>query len=444
METLARDSKLVIGMVGLPARGKTYISRKITRYLNWLGFKCAVFNIGEYRRTICGTKECTANFFDPANGEAVKARNECANMALDDLIKYLKEGGDVAIYDGTNTTIDRRKMVKDVLDEKLENHTLMWIESICNDDKIIETNIRMTKLSSPDYRDVDSETATKDFRQRIEEYRKRYEEVTKEGDGEDTSFIKLYDVGHQFNMNNIAGYIESKIVSFLMNLHITPRPIYFTRHGQSLFNIEDRVGGDPDLSERGMKYAGRLGKFFEEEFERGRINHQTKILTSTLKRAVTTAGHLKFGPSFVSLKLLDELNAGVCDGLTYEDITEKFPIEIKERKNDKLHYRYPRGESYLDVIQRIEPIIFEIERSKEPVIVVAHQAIIRCLYAYFSKHDIVEIPYISIPLHTVIKLIPGTYYAHETNYKVDVDTGNIEEVNVVDYTLIEDYRSVRA
>lgn len=37
-------------MVGLPARGKTYISRKICRYLNWLGFKSRVFNIGNYRR----------------------------------------------------------------------------------------------------------------------------------------------------------------------------------------------------------------------------------------------------------------------------------------------------------------------------------------------------------------------------------------------------------
>jgi len=444
METLARDSKIVIGMVGLPARGKTYISRKIARYLNWLGVKCSVFNIGEYRRMNCGTKECTADFFDPANDEAVKARNDCANMALSDLIKFLNEGGDVAIYDGTNTSVERRKMVKELLNEKLPAHSLMWIESLCNDDKIIETNIRITKLSSPDYKDVDSDIATQDFRQRIEQYKKIYEELTKEGDGEDTSFIKLYDVGSQFMMNNITGYIESKVVSFLMNLHITPRPIYFTRHGESLFNIENRVGGDPDLSERGYKYAERLGRFFKEEKERGKLNERTNILTSTLKRAMTTANSIDIGKKPLYLKALDELSAGVCDGMTYEEIAEKFPIEVKERKSDKLNYRYPRGESYLDVIQRIEPIIFEIERSKEPVVVVAHQAIIRCLYAYFSKHEIREIPYISIPLHVVIKLIPGTYNAHETNFKIDVEKGDIEEVNVVDYSLIEDYRSVRA
>jgi len=229
-----------------------------------------------------------------------------------------------------------------------------------------------------------------------------------------------------------------------MNLHITPRPIYFTRHGESLFNIEDRIGGDPDLSERGYKYAQRLSQFFKDEQVCGNITKQTKILTSTLKRAVITANLIDIEVKPVYLKALDELNAGFCDGMTYEEIAVKFPIEIKERKSDKLNYRYPRGESYLDVIQRIEPIIFEIERSKAPVIVVAHQAIIRCLYAYFSKHEIKEIPYISIPLHTVIKLIPGTYFAHETNFKVDVESGFIKEVNVIKYSLIEDYRSVKA
>lgn len=45
---------------------------------------------------------------------------------------------------------------------------------------------------------------------------------------------------------------------------------------------------------------------------------------------------------------------------------------FKQRNINKLTYRYPRGESYLDLISRIEPILYEIERSKEPVVVIAH------------------------------------------------------------------------
>ena len=47
--------------------------------------------------------------------------------------------------------------------------------------------------------------------------------------------------------------------------------------------------------------------------------------------------------------------------------------------------RYPSGESYMDVIQRLEPVIIEIERERECVCVVAHQAILRALYGYFMK-----------------------------------------------------------
>ena len=39
-----------ICMVGLPARGKTYIGTKLARYLRWCGLNVRVFNVGEYRR----------------------------------------------------------------------------------------------------------------------------------------------------------------------------------------------------------------------------------------------------------------------------------------------------------------------------------------------------------------------------------------------------------
>jgi len=51
------NDKLVIGMVGLPARGKTYVAWKLSRYLNWLGIRTRVFNIGEYRRHLVGASE---------------------------------------------------------------------------------------------------------------------------------------------------------------------------------------------------------------------------------------------------------------------------------------------------------------------------------------------------------------------------------------------------
>lgn len=64
---------------------------------------------------------------------------------------------------------------------------------------------------------------------------------------------------------------------------------------------------------------------------------------------------------------LDELYAGIFDGMTYKEIEEVAPAEFTERKKNKLSYRYPRGESYLDVISRLDTLIHELERQEDPV-----------------------------------------------------------------------------
>lgn len=38
--------------------------------------------------------------------------------------------------------------------------------------------------------------------------------------------------------------------------------MYFSRHGESEFNVVDRIGGDSSLSPRGRQYARSLGRFF--------------------------------------------------------------------------------------------------------------------------------------------------------------------------------------
>lgn len=85
---MEQNEKIVIAMVGLPARGKSYIGRKLARYLNWAGLKAKVFNIGMYRRVIIGV-DCNSSFFDQKNIEAVKAREVCATEAISDLAQYL-------------------------------------------------------------------------------------------------------------------------------------------------------------------------------------------------------------------------------------------------------------------------------------------------------------------------------------------------------------------
>ena len=109
---------------------------------------------------------------------------------------------------------------------------------------------------------------------------------------------------------------------------------------------------------------------------------------------------------------------GVCDGMTYEEVKEKMPEEFHARSKDKLRYRYPRGESYEDLIRRIEPAIIELERQRKAVLIIAHRAVLRCLYAYFTNLPREEVPHISVPLHTVIKLTPHAYGTNESRFQL--------------------------
>jgi len=387
--------KLAFVMVGLPARGKTFIARKMARYLSWLGYSTKVFNVGTYRRARLGSRH-HHSFFDPENESTRSARREVALAALDDMLVFLDGGGDIGIYDATNNTRERRALVSG----RCASHNLevVFFESICNDLAIVEANIRATKARSPDYEGVPEEQAVLDFRLRIAHYDREYQEVT-ENEG---PFVKIIDAGRKMAIHRIHGYVLTRVVHFLLNLHVQPRSVWLTRHGESSFNVVGRIGGDAPLSDAGRLYGRELATVVRE-----RIGEHVAVWTSTLRRTTETAELL--GLPFQAWRALDEIDAGVCDGMTYAEIASAMPQEYGARAADKFRYRYPRGESYQDVIQRLEPVIFEIERERAPVLIIGHQAVLRALYAYMMDMPPQECPFVSLPLHAVMELEPTAY-----------------------------------
>ncbi|MQI72069.1 fructose-2,6-bisphosphatase, partial [Escherichia coli] len=117
-----------------------------------------------------------------------------------------------------------------------------------------------------------------DFKNRIANYEKVYETV------EEGSYIKMIDMasghGGQIQVNNISGYIPGRILFFLVNTHLTPRPILLTRHGESQANVRGRIGGDTALSEAGERYKKKLANFVEKRLKSERA---ASIWTSTLQ-----------------------------------------------------------------------------------------------------------------------------------------------------------------
>ncbi|KAM0931278.1 hypothetical protein ACQ4PT_000348 [Festuca glaucescens] len=342
------DRKLVIVLVGLPARGKTFTAAKLTRYLRWLGHETKHFNVGKYRRLKHGTNQ-TADFFRGDNKEGVEARNEVAALAMEDMLSWMEEGGQVGICDATNSTRNRRNMLMKMAEGKCK---IIFVETICNDQDVLERNIRLKVQQSPDYAEqTDFEAGVRDFKERLAYYEKVYEPV------EEGSYIKMIDM-----VSGNGGQLQ-------VNCHLTPRPILLTRHGESLDNVEGRIGGDSSLSEAGQIYSRKLASFVEKRLKSERT---ASIWTSTLQRTILTA-HPIIGFPKIQWRALDEINAGVCDGMTYEEVKKNKPEDYESRRKDKLRYRHPRGESYLNVIQRLEPVIIELERQRSPVVVIAHQ-----------------------------------------------------------------------
>ncbi|KZT66865.1 bifunctional 6-phosphofructo-2-kinase/fructose-2,6-bisphosphate 2-phosphatase [Daedalea quercina L-15889] len=411
------EAKIVVATVGLPARGKSYLSNKLMRYLKWLEYDVKVFNVGQLRRSrarqramTSGQREShTAEYFSHSNEQATRLRDKLAEDSLEMLIQWLKDGGNVGIHDATNSTHSRRdKIQQRVAREK--GFTVIFLESICDDPALIAANVAL-KVSSgdPDYKDMSPEEAKADFLRRIRAYEQVYETITEPG----ISYLKIINVGNQVVMNHIRGYLQSRIAFYLMNLHLKPRSIFMSRHGESQFNLEGKIGGDAPLSERGQAYAEALPGLIKDNIGDAPLT----VWTSTLQRTIQTAQALPY--TKLTWKSLDELDAGVCDGMTYEEIEQAYPEDFANRDEDKFNYRYRGGESYRDVVVRLEPVIMELERQ-ENILIIGHQAILRCLYAYFHNFPHADLPYIKIPLHTVIKLTPKAYGCDEERYTLPI------------------------
>lgn len=195
------------------------------RYLRWLDIPAETFNVGNYRRN--DAPQPSADFFDTNNSEGERKRRAAAEAAVADMLKWFRNGGVVGILDATNSTKERRKWVMDTV--AAAGVDVIFVESKCDDQALILANIRDVKTSSPDYKGKDPEAAAQDFENRIRNYEKVYKSINEDGDEDQLTYLKIMDVGKQVIINRIRDYLQSRIVYYLMNLHIRPRTVWLSR-----------------------------------------------------------------------------------------------------------------------------------------------------------------------------------------------------------------------
>jgi 6-phosphofructo-2-kinase/fructose-2,6-biphosphatase 1 len=237
------STRLVIVLVGLPARGKSFVARKLQNFITWNGHHCKIFNVGKYRRQAYAERTesngaCDANFFDSKNAEAAALREKVAEIALQDMLRWLddddsdsdhgeneKKSPDVstltddaprpqriAIFDATNSTKKRRKWVL----EQCSSPQLrpgkptgcVFVESVCDDAELLLENFRFKISNSPDYKGMSHEAALIDLQNRVRKYEEQYETI----DDDSLSYIKIFNLSTKILVNHIYGRMSKTIV----------------------------------------------------------------------------------------------------------------------------------------------------------------------------------------------------------------------------------------
>ena len=265
----AVSERIVIAMVGLPARGKSFISKAILRYLIFLGVACKLFNAGNKRRDK-GKAGADASFFDPNNKSAQEQKEQMAMETLMDLLDWLsaQRGLACGLFDATNTTVARRRAVIERCAKATPAVTLIFLESECNDESILRANYEL-KLTNDDYKkattDAERQAARDDFMGRVRAYEKVYEPISDaEADAIDATpelpplrYMKIVDAGKKVVVSQCDGdsFVCRWVVQLMHSVHLSPRRVHIVLCGQSCNDAEQIRGGDSMLSEAGLTFG---------------------------------------------------------------------------------------------------------------------------------------------------------------------------------------------
>ena len=127
------------------------------------------------------------------------------------------------------------------------------------------------------------------------------------------------------------------------------------------------------------------------------------IFTSEKKRTIETAEpvrDLQGNCGIIPLREFNEIDSGVCECMSYEEIRKMMPRVYMARKKDKYNYIYPEGEGYASMEARIERGIKKalyLSSSSQNIMIVGHSAVNRMILSHFLYRRKDDVPFTYIP-----------------------------------------------
>jgi len=378
--------KLYIVMVGLPARGKSTIATKLKDHLNHDGIRTKTFNNGDLRRKLSLKDTSYAGFYDPEYREGVAIREKIAILNLKRARNYLGRTGQVSILDATNVSLERRRKIISMLPD----YPVLFIECINEDRKILKASVQR-KITLPEFSHLSREAAIQSFKKRISYYQSIYTPVESE-----RNFVKLDSLNNRIRKEELLDEIPyyDRIRDFLVT--DTVKNLYLVRHGETFYNLENRIGGDSVLTENGKAQAKALAQYFSSK-------KLPVIFTSEKKRTIQTAVPIKGLQEKCAIFPLEEFNeidGGECECMSYEEIREKMPHISLARKEDKYNYSYPGGEGYASMKKRVDRGIKKalyLSNNSKDIMIIGHRAVNRMILSHFLYRRLEDVPYIYVP-----------------------------------------------
>ena len=383
MET---TKKLYIVMVGLPARGKSTIANKLRENLVKDHIKTRIFNNGDLRRKLSPEDTSYPEFYDPHNRQGVALREKIALINIGRAIQYLKGAGHVAILDATNVSARRRKRTA----EMLNDHPVLFIECINQDEEILKASIDR-KVSLPEFRHLGKEAAIQSFCQRIRYYESIYTHVKKE-----RNLVRLDSLYNKILHEEISDDIPYYDLIRDLVVADTVKNLFLIRHGETYFNLENRIGGNSGLTENGKSQARALARYF-------RNRKIPVIFTSKKKRTIQTAFPImqqQQNCAVIPLAEFNEIDSGACERMSYAEIRDRMPDIYSARKHNKYSYIYPQGEGYASMKERVDKGIKKalyLSSNPQNIMIVGHRAVNRMILSHFLYRREEDVPYIYVP-----------------------------------------------
>lgn len=383
---IMNNKSLYIVMVGLPARGKSTIARKLKENLARDHIKTRIFNNGDLRRKLVNEDTSSPEFYNPKNSYGLAVREQIAVKNINRAKSFINGGGQVAILDATNVSLKRRGKIVQLI----PNQPLLFIECTNDDEEILKASIEK-KVAFPEFNHLSRVVAIQSFHERINYYCGIYTSLKNE-----RNFIKLNSLYNKISKEEITDEIPyyDRIRDFLVT--DTIKNLFLIRHGETYFNLQNRIGGNSSLTENGKTQAETLARFFQKR----KIPY---IFTSQKKRTIQTAAPIKELQENCAIIPLDEFNeidSGVCECMSYEEIREKIPQVYMARKKNKYSYIYPEGEGYVSMKERVDRGIKKaiyLSANSENIMIIGHRAANRMILSHFLFRRKEDVPYIYVP-----------------------------------------------